>query len=185
MEKIKRFTIINRSDNSRLRDLSARLAKRHPLLQIETLVNTEENRWKIEKAITEADIICTATSSTEPLFSGDLPKPGCHINLIGSYKPSMHEVETTLIRRARRGVFVDSITACLEEAGEIIEARLDEGSLYEIGTLIDDPPTWKDDIVTIFKSVGLGLQDVTIATRVLEKAEAMGIGTLIENYDEQ
>ncbi len=60
----------------------------------------------------------TATTSSRPVFDGKLLKEGMHINAIGSFKPEMQEVDEETIRRSR--VFVDSLKACLEEAGDLI-----------------------------------------------------------------
>jgi ornithine cyclodeaminase/alanine dehydrogenase-like protein (mu-crystallin family) len=151
------------------------------------------NSPEVEQAVHNADIICSATSSTEPLFSSDWVKSGTHLNLIGSYKPTMHEIETDLVRRAHK-VVVDSAEACLIEAGELIKAGLKEDDLAELGTIcgggaehrkaceeLRQVTGGKD--VTIFKSVGVGAQDVMIAAAVLRKAEERGIGTVIEGYD--
>lgn len=108
----------------------------------------------------------------------------------------MHEVDSGLIDRAWK-VVVDSRDACAIEAGELIAAgkAIDpRQSLIELGDLVEKGEDGRfvpvelpqnlrvPDRVTIFKSVGIGLQDVAIASLVLSRAESMGYGTRIENY---
>ena len=154
------------------------------------------NDSHLKDAVRHADVICTATSSEEPLFPSDWVSPGTHLNLVGSFTPHMHEVDSGLINRAWK-VVVDSRDACAIEAGELIvagKAMDPRESLIELGELVEKGEGGKfvpvelpqelkaPDGVTIFKSVGVGLQDVAIATLVLSRAESMGYGTRIENY---
>jgi ornithine cyclodeaminase/alanine dehydrogenase-like protein (mu-crystallin family) len=186
-KEINTCIIINRVENDRLLNLRARLEGHYRLLNrpvtFKILVKSPTKEEDFKQAIREADIICTATSSTEPLFSGTLPKRGCHLNLIGSYKPSMCEVDEHLVRRAAGGIVVDSTDACLKEAGELIAAGLGREDLKEIGSLLHSDSPMPGCEVTIFKSVGLGIQDTTIAAAVLEKAEQMEVGTIVDDYD--
>ena len=64
-----------------------------------------------------ADIVCAASSSSTPLFDGSLVRPGTHINGIGSHSPNARELDTAIIQRSK--VVVDSVEACLKEAGDI------------------------------------------------------------------
>ncbi|KAI5988121.1 hypothetical protein F5J12DRAFT_970605 [Pisolithus orientalis] len=110
-----------------------------------------------------------ATSSTQPLFPSEWVSPGTHLNLMGSFKPGMVEVDCGLISWAEM-IIVDSIEACVIEARELIAASLSAGDMIETGQLVEE---WdcqdrlgeiqmrKSD-VTVFKSVGIGLQDVAI-----------------------
>lgn len=107
----------------------------------------------------------------------------------------MLEVDTDLIRRAGK-IAVDSKAACLIEAGELILAGLDETDMVELGELVStdhngivvtDEKKCADiksaGDITIFKSVGIGLQDVAIANLVVSRAVRMGIGNIIDPYD--
>jgi ornithine cyclodeaminase len=107
----------------------------------------------------------------------------------------MLEVDTDVIRRAGK-IAVDSRAACLVEAGELIRAEVDEAGMVELGELAKINGSGKvvaDENkcasvkaagdITIFKSVGVGLQDVAIANLVVDRAEQMGIGTNIVSYD--
>ncbi|KAG8215714.1 hypothetical protein J3R82DRAFT_7595 [Butyriboletus roseoflavus] len=186
-------TIVNRMDNVRLRDLASSLRQSHPSVVFNTL--TLDDKY-LKDAVRSADVICTATSSERPLFPSGWVSPGTHINLVGSFTPHMHEVDSVLIHRAWK-VVVDSREACAIEAGELIaagKATDPNGSLIELGELVEKGDDGRfvpvelpqglraPDGVTIFKSVGVGLQDVAIASLVLSRAEHMGQGTRIENY---
>jgi ornithine cyclodeaminase len=124
------------------------------------------------------------TSSTAPLFAAEDVKPGVHVVLIGSYKPHMREVEDALLSRVG-AVLVDSREACAHEAGEL--QNIDPAQLVELGELVNGDSEALDRAksgeVTLFKSVGLGVQDVAIAGLVLDEAEKMGLGTEVPGYD--
>lgn len=186
-------TIVNRTDNVRLHELASSLRQSHPSVAFSTLTLDDKH---LKDAVGNADVICTATSSERSLFPSGWVSPGTHINLVGSFTPHMHEVDSELIRRAWI-VVVDSREACAMEAGELIAAgkTIDpDGGLIELGELVEQGDDGKfvsvelpqglrtPDGVSIFKSVGVGLQDVAIASLVLSRAEHMGRGTRIENY---
>ncbi len=78
--------------------------------------------------LAEADIVCTATSSSTPLFDGSLVRPGTHINGIGSHSPNARELDTAIIKRSK--VVADSLEACLKEAGDIM-IPLQEGAISQ------------------------------------------------------
>lgn len=139
----------------------------------------------------EGDIVCFATSASEPLATADWIKEGAHLILVGSYTRTMHEVSTDLIKRASK-IVVDSREHCMLEAGELIDAELDgERDLVELGELVDSSgkplaariAAATQGSITCFKSVGLAMQDVMIATLVTTHAEAHSVGTLIPDFD--
>jgi ornithine cyclodeaminase len=120
------------------------------------------------------DIICTATPSTESLFEHKHLKPGVHINAIGSFKPFMREIPNDTIAEAK--VVVDSLTACKNEAGDLILASKEtnwsfDDIVSEIGQIANGDTSGRinDNDITIFKSVGLGFQDLVIAELVLDR----------------
>jgi ornithine cyclodeaminase/alanine dehydrogenase-like protein (mu-crystallin family) len=131
-----------------------------------------------KEAIQDADIVITATTSSNPLFDGNDLRHGTHITSIGSYTPEKREVDTITLQRAR--IVVDSREACLIEAGDIIipNAQIDA----EIGEIVNGgkPARQSDNEITFFKSVGIAAQDVAAASVVLAVAEASGLGTIIE-----
>lgn len=117
-------------------------------------------RLDLQRAVHEANVILTATSSTASLFNSVDVTSGTRIVLIGSYKPHMREVEDELIRRAGI-VVVDSREACAREAGELISAGVPGEQLAELGELLRDDHSGssllekvrKAGDVAIFKSV--------------------------------
>ncbi|WP_372669157.1 ornithine cyclodeaminase family protein [Amycolatopsis kentuckyensis] len=115
-------------------------------------------------AVSDAEIVCCATSSSTPLFDVDDLPERVHVNAIGSYLPSMRELPAGLLGGAAC-VVVDQVEAVLEEAGEVIHA-VDAGlvarsSLVELGDALRTPPAVSGR--TVFKSVGLAVQDWAIA----------------------
>ena len=111
---------------------------------------------------------------------------------MGSYTPEMAEVDNELIRRAGK-VLVDSREACLKEAGELIDAQLPASNMIEVGEIVQETgeavtskamEVKAAGDVTIFKSVGIGLQDVAIAKIVVEKASSIGVGVRIPDFDD-
>ncbi|MFZ5437243.1 MAG: ornithine cyclodeaminase family protein [Bacillota bacterium] len=134
-------------------------------------------------AVRQADVIVAATTSRTPVFSGELLKPGTHINGIGSFTPEMQEIgEDTLGRVAK--IVVDSWEAAAEEAGDLIiplrRGTLTKENIYaEIGEIVlqKKPGREREDEITYFKSVGLAIQDVAVAALVYRRAREKGIGT--------
>lgn len=137
------------------------------------------------EAIADADIICTATTSETPVFNGADLKPGAHINAIGSYTPSMQEVDVTTIQKLL--VVVDSREAVLAETGDLL-IPIGRGEITpeiihaELGQIINGerPGRTSPDQITYFKSVGLAVQDAVAAGRALARAKAQGLGQTID-----
>lgn len=113
-----------------------------------------------ERDLSQADIVCCATTSTEPLFAVSELAATVHVNAVGSYKPAMHEFGADLICDAST-VVVDDLRACLIESGELIDAVgagvINSDELTELVTIIDQLP--RPGGRTVFKSVGLAIQD--------------------------
>jgi len=138
-----------------------------------------------EEVVRQADIICTATTSTQPVFDGKMLRAGTHINAVGAYTPQMQEVDAETVRRAK--VVVDSRQASLVEAGDLI-IPLKQGVITgmhihaEIGEIVlgHKPGRESDSEVTYFKSVGVAVQDIAAARRVLNRASELGLGTEVE-----
>ena len=137
------------------------------------------------EAVQGADIITAVTDSTTPVFLDADVAPGAHINLVGAYTRDMQEAPASTILRAR--VFVDDVMAAAHEAGDIIKPI--RANLYStddlagaLGQLVlgEAPGRQSDEEITIFKSVGLAVQDAAAAARALNRAEAAGLGTIIE-----
>ncbi len=135
----------------------------------------------VRAAVEGAHIICTATTSRTPLFDGEWLRPGTHVNAVGSYHTGMRELDATTMERGR--VFVDQRQAAQAEAGEVV-LPVERGELEndpvdgELGEVIIGKISGRisRDDITIFKSVGLALQDAVTAARVYQAAIAQRVG---------
>ena len=131
--------------------------------------------------LAESDIVCTASSSSTPVFDGSQVRHGTHINGIGSHSPNARELDTDIIRRSK--VVADSVEACLKEAGDIM-IPLQEGAIApehiyaELGEIVlgRKPARTNDREITLFKSNGLAIQDAAAAKLVYDRARQAGIG---------
>ena len=136
------------------------------------------------EALKGADIVCTATNSTTPVISFEYIKQGCHINAVGSFKPTMQEIDTKTI--ANSLVVVDYLESALVETGDLV-IPLDEGIISpeqifaEIGEIINGTKKvqYSGDQVTFFKSCGVAVQDAVSAGITLKNAERQNLGTLV------
>lgn len=131
------------------------------------------------------DIVVAASSSREPIFEGHWLAPGTHINGIGSHSPDTRELDTITLQRAK--VVPDLAAACLVEAGDLIipikEASITEDHIHaSLGEVVAGlkPGRESDDEITLFKSVGLAVQDAATAAQVYSLARAAGVGVEIE-----
>ncbi len=138
-----------------------------------------------KEATEHADIICTATTSSRPVFDDKDVKPGTHISAVGSYTPEMQEVPAETLQRAK--VFVDSRSASLEEAGDLIQpiraGLFDETHICgELGEVVLGyrPGRESAEEITYFKSVGIAVQDAMAAQVALTNAHKMNIGTEVD-----
>lgn len=136
-------------------------------------------------AVENADIICTATTSTKPVFEDKHVKPGTHISAVGSYTPEMQEVPAETLQRAK--IFVDSRSASLEEAGDLLQPMraglFDESHICgELGEVVLDriPGRQTQDEITYFKSVGIAVQDAMAAQLALDNAHRLNLGTEVD-----
>jgi ornithine cyclodeaminase/alanine dehydrogenase-like protein (mu-crystallin family) len=137
------------------------------------------------EALAGASLVSCATTATAPLFQWDDVEKGTHINAIGAFTPEMCEVDAETLAHAR--IVVDQREAALVEAGDLLQA-LNAGriagpeSWNELGALAagDLPGRQAEDEVTFFKSVGIGVQDVTAAWFVYRRARELGMGAEIE-----
>ena len=135
-----------------------------------------------EEIVHESDIIVTATTSNTPVFSGRHIKPGTHINAIGAFTPATRELDNETISTSK--IVVDSIDAALAEAGDII-IPLKGGVIQrqniwaELGEIVAGKKAGRtsNEEKTLFKSVGLGIQDAAVAMVVFKKAQTLGVGT--------
>ena len=126
-----------------------------------------------EELCRESDIVALATTAANPIVSADWWKAGAHINAIGSHAPDMRELDTATIKRAR--IICDQLEACMaDEDGDYAWSDV-AGNLGDVVNG-DTPGRTSDDEVTLFKSVGLAIQDISCAALVYREAVANGIG---------
>ena len=120
-----------------------------------------------EEAVRGADVVVTATTSSTPVLSGEWLGPGVHINAVGAPRPDWRELDDEVLRRAR--VYVDSREAAMEESGDVIAA---EEIFAEVGEVVSGvkPGRRSAEEVTLFKSLGLAVEDVATAELVYRKA---------------
>jgi ornithine cyclodeaminase len=137
------------------------------------------------EAVSMADVICCATTSSLPVFEDQHLMPGAHINGVGSYTPAMQEIPPQTVERS--ALFVDSRSAALSEAGDIIlpikEGRFDEHHIQaELGEIIngEKPGRENSDQITFFKSVGVAVQDAAAARLALEYARKTSLGQEVQ-----
>jgi ornithine cyclodeaminase len=137
------------------------------------------------EAVENADIICTATTSLKPVFKDQDVKIGTHISAVGSYMPEMQEVPAETLQRAK--IFVDSRSASLEEAGDLIQpiqaGLFDESYIHaDLGELVLGKVAGREsqEEITYFKSVGIAIQDAMAAQVALNNAHRMNIGTEVD-----
>jgi alanine dehydrogenase len=116
-----------------------------------------------EAAVRGADVIVVATSATTPVLRGDWLSPGAHVNAVGATRPDWRELDDEVLRRAR--LYVESREAASKESGDVIAA----GKIFaEIGEVVarEKPGRESADEVTLFKSVGIAVEDVAAADLV-------------------
>jgi len=139
----------------------------------------------VEEAVTGADIVCTVTSSREPVLRGEWLSPGAHVNAVGSSVATARELDTFAVLRSR--FFVDRKEAALAEAGDFLIAK-GEGAIddthirAELGQVVVGAVAGRlaPTDVTVFKSVGLAIEDVAAAQHIYSKARGSGFGKFME-----
>lgn len=122
-----------------------------------------------QEAVTGADVVVVATTSQTPVLFGDWLAPGTHVNAVGAPRPDWRELDDVALRRAR--LYVDSREAAMRESGDVIAA----GQVFaEIGEVVAGarPGRRSADEITLFKSVGLAIEDVVSADLVYRRAQA-------------
>jgi len=136
------------------------------------------------EAIAEADVLCTATTAVEPVFDDADVRDGTHINAIGSYRPHIREIPAETVIRAL--VVVDSLPDAMEEAGDILQP-INAGLITadhihaELGELLLGRKPGRNSAgqITLFKSVGVAVQEAAAARVALMAAEQLGLGTVV------
>ena len=123
-----------------------------------------------------ADVVCTCTTSSSPLFDGGRLRAGAHVNAVGTYKRDARELDDAVIARSK--VFVEVKDPALQEAGDLrlpVEAgRLDPEDVTELGDVAGGRETGRTGIddITVFKSVGVAFEDLVVAAAAVRRARA-------------
>lgn len=139
----------------------------------------------VREAVEGADLICTVTSSREPVVFGEWLAPGAHVNVVGSSVASARELDAAAVARSR--FFVDRREAALVEAGDFLlakkEGAVDDGHiLAELAEVVvgSAPGRQGPDEITIFKSVGLAIEDLAAAHYIYGRARESSGGKFLE-----
>lgn len=135
--------------------------------------------------LSAADIVCTLTPSREPIVEGAWFRPGLHLNAVGAPpRPDHREIDGPGIATGR--LVVDSIPTALSKSGDVLlaiaEGHLSTGDVaVELGDVIVRPELGRrgDDEITVFNSVGIGLQDLATARVLVDAAAGRGIGSTV------
>jgi thiomorpholine-carboxylate dehydrogenase len=120
-----------------------------------------------EAAVRGADVIVVATAATTPVLMGEWLSPGVHINAVGATRPNWRELDDDVLRKAR--IYVESREAAMKESGDIIAA----GKIFaEIGEVVAGSKNGResDEEITLFKSVGVAIEDIAAADLVYRNA---------------
>ena len=137
-----------------------------------------------EDAVRDASLVCTVSGAARPVVRGEWLAPGAHVNAVGSALPTARELDAEAVRRSR--LYVDSRESALNEAGDILlaiaDGVIDAGHIVaELGEVLIGAAPGRTDPqqVTLFKSLGLAVEDVAAARAVVEAARAAGAGTTV------
>ena len=136
----------------------------------------------IEEALDGADVVCTCTASREPIVRRAWLAPGTHVNAVGSSVPSARELESDVV--AESALFVDRRESTLNESGDYLRAVEEAGIgpdhiRAELGELLvgSHPGRREADELTVFKSLGLAVEDLAAASLCVQRARERGVGT--------
>jgi alanine dehydrogenase len=135
----------------------------------------------VREAVRDAAVVALVTAARQPIVRREWIAPGAHICAVGACRPDQREMDTALVRDAR--VFVDSRTGALAEAGDVV-IPIEEGAfaeshiVAELGEVVAGrvPGRRNDEEITIFKSLGMAVEDVAAARLAWERASERGLG---------
>jgi alanine dehydrogenase len=136
-------------------------------------------------AVSETDVVVTITNSREPLFEGDVLRPGTHINAAGSNHWQRRELDETSVRRSSL-VVVDDLPQAKLEAGDLLWAYERRAFRWERAVELRDVVSGRvsgrpaDDAITLFESQGIGIEDVAAGMHVYRRAQEQGLGRSLD-----
>ncbi|HEY7714610.1 MAG TPA: ornithine cyclodeaminase family protein [Candidatus Binatia bacterium] len=138
-----------------------------------------------EEAVRDADLVATVTTAKQPIVNRQWLKSGAHINAVGSHRPDLREIDGATLARSK--IVVDSREAVMAECGDILlaikENNISSDSIHaEIGEVLAGVKSGRTSAgeITLYKSVGIAIQDVAAANLVYRKARELKIGTNVE-----
>jgi len=139
----------------------------------------------VDAALFGAEVVCTTTAAVEPIVEHRWLAPGAHVNAVGSSIPTTRELDTETV--ARSSLFTDRRESCLNEAGDYLLAAADgavgpDHIKAELGEVLigKHPGRERDDELTVFKSLGLAVEDLAAAELVVRRAREQGVGSEVE-----
>ncbi|KAH8647672.1 hypothetical protein BX600DRAFT_443028 [Xylariales sp. PMI_506] len=209
--EVRRITVVNRSA-ARTRALLQELAGDERAEENKAVViqaaaeglapGSPEYVAEVERLVAEADVLFCTTPATAPLFDpkavleAPAAKRSKYITAIGSYKPNMLELDPTILQRAvadGKRIIVDTREGALEEAGELIQGGIGGEKLLELGELLDNSgrdavksanasEEWLSEGLVIYKGVGCGVMDVSVAELLLPIAREKNIGVSVDGF---
>ena len=159
-------------------------ARSHAEAMRAVLPDAEQRTWTRadggtpEEVLRGADVVCTCTSAREPILRREWLAPGAHVNAVGSSVPSARELDAETIAAAT--LVVDRRESALNEAGDLLLAGFGEERIAaELGEVLvgAHPGRTAADELTVFKSLGLGVEDLAAAELVVRTARERGVGT--------
>jgi ornithine cyclodeaminase len=156
-------------------------AMRAVLPEAEIRTWTRADGGTAETVLRDADVVCTCTSAREPILERGWLKPGVHVNAVGASVPSARELDADTVAEAT--LVVDRRESALSEAGDLLLPGFGaERIAAELGEVLvgEHPGRTADDELMVFKSLGLGVEDLAAAELVVRKAREQGVGTEVE-----
>ncbi|RYP79420.1 hypothetical protein DL769_002969 [Monosporascus sp. CRB-8-3] len=206
---IRRITVVNRS-SQRTQDLvdSLRESGLPSHISLEAFGGQESAANLLEELLVSADVIFCTTPSTRPLFpaaflmSENARAKTRFISAIGSYRPDMAEIDPELLRTVvnptgllsdqvwNGRIAVDSRDGCLQEAGELIAGGISANQIIEVGQIENSRmgsesrgmKQWLESGLVFYKSVGIGIMDMAVGSKLMQLAQSKGIGTHLESF---
>jgi alanine dehydrogenase len=138
-----------------------------------------------EQAVSDVDILITATTSPEPVFDGEDLSPGTHVTAMGSYHPTNHEVDPTTVARSK---YVVDLRGRIDQDAGAYRTALSEGAIEEshihaeLGEVVvdDAPGRESDDEITLFDSGGTAVETVGAAKMLYDRAREEGLGQKLD-----
>jgi ornithine cyclodeaminase len=138
-----------------------------------------------EQAVRHADMVVAATTSPTPVIAGAWLAPGTFVAAAGAHQPTTREVDSATLQRASKRV-IDSRTDCLDQAGDFVipiaEGVIGREQVSELAevTTGEKPARERDDEITVYKSIGVPIQDLVTAQAIVQRAAQLGLGTEID-----